>query len=473
MATLGGNTRKISSIDDVWHLYQGVGQGQGKMGTEIELAFFDAQSLAFMTKTQKKELIKAAAAKGADLNEEPFCDGLEVCSIADSFENIQNILDDTHRKIVLTVDLAAEAGLKRSFFEQSPQVKTNDLLNNIIDNPRYQAFFVPVRADIDAIARYFVSSKSVQASVSYETPDHLLENIRALNYLAPFLFMLTANNAPYLNNDPEKINYLAGMNYRHALGHLGGVPDYIFSAKDGEDLLRQHIETVLSTRVFSIFDHDGKQVKTPENQWKSLRDLESEGLNTEQNYFQVQSMLWRDIAIKPFKDAQGQLSQHRYEARMFGVGMHQHVTASIITGGLAFNSEYHRAVTDLLGKFGFLASQPETTKERLSDAYKNARIHNNKFFDVAYGTGTMRSFAKEFGQITQSLLTDRYLQDSMAPMLYICETGNSDAKAHHDYLCNLEMVKDQQRAHDNQDINNPALTAGLYYESRSDTSKCA
>lgn len=473
MATLGGDTRRISKIEDVIALYEGVGTGQGKMGTEIELAFYDAQTLAFMSKAQKQELIGKAREKGVNLNEEPFCDGVEVCSIADTYQNLPHILDDTDQKIKTTVATAAEMGLKRSFFEQSPQVKTEDLLQNIIDNPRYQAFFVPVRKDIEQIARYFVSSKSVQTSVSYETLDHLHRNLRLLNYLAPFLFMLTANNAPFLNNNEERVTYLTGMNYRHALGHLGGVPDYIFTAQSGAELIENHIEAVFNAPVFSIFDHDGKQIKTPEGQWKSLRDLEAEGLNTLQNYFQVQSMLWRDVAIKPFKDEQGELTKHRIEARMFGVGMHQHSTASLITGALAFNENYHHAITELLERYGFSAAKPAETKELLHASYKNARLHNNAYFDVGYGTGTMANFAKELGKITEAHITDKALQDRLLPLLFICETGLCDTKAHYQHLCTLDMVKGMQRHHDNIELNDPHSCAGLYYAAHKELSKCA
>ena len=476
MATLGGNnTRKITSVDDVLHLYGGVGRGNGKFGTEIEIAFYDAQTLAFMNKEQNIALVEKAAAKGISLNYEPFCDGLEVASTAGTHDDILAVIEDTNLKTEKTVEIAETLGLKRSFFEQSPQVRTYDLLNNIIDNERYQAFFVPVRKDIEAIARYFVSSKSTQASVSYETPDHLLDNVRTLYFLTPFLFMLSANNAPFMNDSAIPVKYLAGMNYRASLGHLGGVPDYVFTAENGEDFIKSHIEDVLTTRVFSIFDHDGKQIKLPENQWKSLRDLESEGLNTEQNYVQVQSMMWRDVAIKPFRDERGGLSQHRYEARMFGAGMHQHATAAFIVSGLAFNPDYMADVQALLREFGFKAGTPVETKARLLASYTSARQHDNKFFGVPYGSGIMRDFAREFGQITTRAYQNASdgLKQYLAPLSYICETGMCDTRAHAEHLCNLEMVKNLQLSHNNRCINNARYCAGMYYEMCEDISRCA
>ncbi len=422
--------RSINGRDDVWPLYQGtttLGQ-TSKTGLEVELAFFDARTMVPMTVAQNGVLKTTAnALLGGDfIRNEPTADMLEVGSIAETPDHLRRILDDSNSKITILTREAAKIGLKRAYFQHLPDQTASQLLQHLIAIPRYQAFFGPPRADMIDIAAYFSVCKSNQVSVSYTDTDHLLNNIRILYALAPFLFLLTDNNPPF--NEGQPFTGHAGMHHRSALKERGGVPPYVYTAQTGEAYIRDHIAHVMDNPLFVYYNEAGDLVRLPSGTWTSFNALRAKGLNTATNYFFAQSILWPDVKIAALKDTDDHVTGHRFEARMFGVGLHQHQTALLIVAALAYDPAFYEAVRVLLKTIGFDLSAPETLKTPLEAAYHSARHHNGQFLDIPYGSGQMRDFARSFGTLLSAASLLKDFQTECAPLLEICETGNTDSK---------------------------------------------
>jgi hypothetical protein len=460
------DTRKINGLEDVWALYTGAGRDDSKTGVETELGFFDPKSLdlAPMTVPQNK-LVKNAtnASCGGDFaRNEPTSEMLEVGSIAVCPKSLRVVMDNLNARINCLTSKAADIGLKRSYFQHLPEKTAADLLKNLMDVPRYQAMWGPPREDMHGEAAYFSVCKSNQVSVSYFDTDHALSNVRRLYLLAPFLFLISENTAPF--NEGKPFNGHQGMHHRASLKSRGGVPSFIFTAKTGDEYLRNHIDAVMNNPLFFYYDLDGNYTRLPSGQFITFKELAAQNLNTAGNYFFAQSVLWPDVKIAALKDEQGEVNGHRFEARMFGVGIHQHQTMLLLTAALAYDPAFAKAVDRLLEKFGFDQSKPESLKAPLMAAYKNAREHNGKFLQIEYGTGMMEQFAKDFaGLIEISPLVAEFM-DELSPLLTILRTGWTDSKVNATLFNTLPKVLDFQRSHDPELFKNPNQCAYNLFE---------
>jgi hypothetical protein len=419
----------IKTQEDVLPLYQGAGT-DSRAGIETELAFFNPENYKPMSVPQNKVLKNSAAAAlpGDWVRNEPSSDFIEVNSIAGKPKEIRKVLDDINLKIQTVSEKAAGIGLKRSYFQDLPGVTAAQLLQTIMPVDRYQAFFVPPRADMQGFASYFTVCKSNQVSVSYRDPDHMLANVRRLYFLAPFLFMITDNGSGF--REDKKFSGHAGMAYRSEglLQGRGGVPPYVFTASSGHDYIRSHIEHVMNNPLFVHYDEKGGIIKLPADKWTNFLELSKKGLNTASNYFLAQSVLWPDVKIAPLKNEKGEIYNHRYEARMLGVGIHQHQTGFLIVAAIAHNPAFAEKLDALLATYGFHVGDPAASKDSLEKAYDAARHHRGNFLEIPYGIGSMSGFALEFAALIEEAYEGSGLDAELAPLLTICRSGYTDAR---------------------------------------------
>jgi hypothetical protein len=466
--------RTIDSIDDVIDTYNGAG-ADSRTGVEVELAFYnpDTPDLDTMSICQNKALKNAGnAAQGNDFaRNEPTAEMLEVGSIAAGPKNLRAVLDNTQANIECLSDKARDMGLKRSYFQHLPEKTANQLLEGLMDVPRYQAFFGPPRRDIAEVAAYFSVCKSNQISVSHSDPAHLLRNIRRLYALAPFLFMVTDNAAPF--NEGQSATGHSGMRHRAALGNRGGIPPYLYTAETGEDYIDAHINHVMTNPMFVYYNEEGDIIRLPSGTWESFKGLEKRGLNTATNYFFSESILWPDIKIAALKDKDGNVNGHRFEARMFGVGLHQHQSALLMTAALAFDDAFGEKIDALLGEFGFDLNTPQSLQKPIEASYEAARNHNMKFLDIDYGTGNMADFAKKFADILEPAALMQDFEAELAPILTICRTGWTDSKVNAFMFPTLDSAIAFQRTYDQDIFRNPNKCARTLFEKELKSGKYA
>lgn len=451
--------RPIKSSEDIFDLYLGA-KNNAKAGIEVELAFFNPANNAPMSIPQNRVLKNAALEKlpGDWVRNEPTSETLEVNSIAGTAFEIKDVLEDTQNKIQILTEQATKLGLKRSFFQELPHKTADELLEKIVNIDRYQAFFVPYRSDMKGFARYFSVCKSNQVSVSYYDSDHLLENVRRLYFLAPFLFLLSENSCAFSENKPFTGHQ--GMMYRSFLEQgRGGIPPYVFTAKSGEEFISNHIEHVMNNPLFVYYNEKGDMERLEEpGEWTNFLALEKQGLNIASNYYLAQSMLWPDVKIAALKNAEGDVTQHRFEARMFGVGIHQHQSAFLLVAGLAFDENFAQKTNELLSDFGFYMDDAAQSKSHLLDSYKNAQNHNGKFFDIKYGLNSMAEFASNFADIIAQAKIFKDFEDEISPLIDICKTGCTDSKVNSLVFPNIEDILHFQSQYPEKVFTNPCRT---------------
>lgn len=453
----------INSTEDVLPLYQG--RECSKIGVEVELAFFDPETpgLAPMTAAQNENVKTRLEQKcGAEyVRSEPSSDMLEIASIADTPENLQAVLDDANKKLGLLTKGAEALGLKRSYFQEQPQASADLLQTQVSNVDRYQAFFNPPRADMKAIADYFFVCKSTQVSVSYGDPDEMVRNVRRLYFLAPFLFLLTDNSSAF--NEGAPFPGHAGMMHRASLGARGLVPEIIFTAKNGEDYINGHIDQVMNNPLFVYYDENGNLIRLPSGTWTTFNQLREKNLNTTANFFFSETILWPDIKIAALRDDLGNVNGHRFEARMFGVGIHQHQTALLIVEALFSNELFASGVDTLLRDFGFCPHNPSECRPNLEKAYKDARNHGGEFFNIPYGTSSMQDFAQKFATLLERAYTNSPFEAAIRPALSICRSGCTDAKINRILFPDLEIVMDFQKNYDPAIFDDPNNCAHLLF----------
>ncbi|MBK9586137.1 MAG: hypothetical protein KA099_01390 [Alphaproteobacteria bacterium] len=461
-----GDSRLIYGPEDVSSLYTGVGD-QAKAGVEVELAFFDRVSqkpIGVAQNNMLKDMAHDALGSGVWVHNEPTSETVEVSSMAAPLDSLRSVMDDLRTKMAVVADVAERIGVKRSYFQELPEQSADDLLSRIVNVERYHAFFKPYRSDMRGFAEYFSVSKSNQVSVSYSTPDHLLDNVRRLYLLAPFLFLLTDNSAGF--SQGKVLRGHSGMNLRHngLKEGRGGVPSYVLTARSGEEYIAAHIDHVMNNPLYVYYDAEGKIVRVPAGEWTSFNALKDKGLNTATNYFFAQTVLWPDVKIAALRNSAGEVFGHRYEARMFGVGLHQHQTALLVVGALAKDDVLAQTVDGLLAAFGFDPENPEVARELLNQAYHAARNHDGKFFDIPYGTGTMREFAKKFADIIEPALDALGFEEEMIPLLTICRSGCTDGKVNRILFPELLDLLDYQKFYDPSVFENPNICGKILFE---------
>ena len=441
--------RKINDIDDVLHTYNGAGK-DAMTGIEVELAYFDPSTpdLTPMTVPQNKVVKNATNTEcsGDFARNEPTSEMLEIGSAPGKPEDLKSIINDTNRKIACLTQKAQDIGLKRSYFQDLPNKTAKQLLENVVPVERYQAFFEPPRSDMEAIAAYFSVCKSNQVSVSYHDHAHLLENIRRLYALAPVIFMLTDNGSGF--DEGQAYSGHAGMKHRAALQDRGGCPNHVFTAQTGEEYIHAHIQSVMNNPLFVYYDNDGKLIRLPSGTWESFESLRAKGLNTATNYYFSESILWPDVKIAALKNKADEVINHRYEARMIGVGIHQHVSALLIIAGLAFNPLFAEKTDHLLAQSGFNWDDPHTTKSNIQNAYTNAKNHNGQFLDVAYGNIQMIDFTQKFADLIENAYLGSDLENETLPITSIARTGCTDAKINRLLFNTLDKTIEHQRHYD-------------------------
>ncbi len=459
--------RKINRIEDVIDTYKGAGNN-AMTGIEVELAYFDPETpdLIPMSIPQNKVVKNATNTQcsGDFARNEPTAEMLEIGSTPGRPEELKTIIKDTNTKIACLSKKAADIGLKRSYFQDLPNQTAKQLLENVVPVERYQAFFAPPRKDMEAVAAYFSVCKSNQVSVSYRDTNHLLENVRRLYALTPVIFMLTDNGSGF--DEGKAYAGHAGMRHRASLGTRGGCPDYLFTAKTGDEYIRAHINAVMNNPLFVYYDEEGKLVRLPTNKWESFESLKAKGLNTATNYYFSESILWPDVKIAALRNEEDEVFNHRYEARMIGVGIHQHISALLIVAGLAFNPLFAEKTDHLLAQYGFDWSDPDTTKTNLDNAYKAAREHGGKFLEIPYGTEQMIDFTSKFANLIEEAYLGSELEDETATITSIARTGCTDAKINRIMFDTLNKAIDFQRDYDSGIFEDTNQCAHMLFKKR-------
>ena len=441
-------SKSIKNPEDVRNLYEGVDYNPNlpdvpKMGIELEFNLFNQENLSPLSVTQSENIV-AAAGKVYDLpiHHEPSASTLEILTCPFESNDVLKIIDQIETRFQKFIGICDEHGIFPSPFGTVPHLKPED--HNLIQNERYLAFWVPARNDMQGIFHSFLYP-NMQASISYQDWDHLYKIVQLSIALEPVLFLATDASAPFFDGGVSSVcPRFALYNTR---GRNGGVPDFYYTAKNGKELMTQHINyTLTNEHVFACFNFDGVLQQLPSGQWPSFLELEKLGLGPQNflNYRQAQSENWRRTTnIAEIRNESGNVFGHRAELNsLFATGLqHQRITAIVLTYLIGFHDSFYTQTKALLNDFGIDIDHLGRSKNLLVQNYDSATHHNGNFADIHYGTKTMGEFTSAFADIIESALANSDLCAYADPILHILRTARPDWLVHREQFETLDELK--------------------------------
>jgi hypothetical protein len=440
------DTRTIHGRDDIIDAYEGAcfkkaSGEQSKIGIEIEFSLFDKKKNARpLTKEQNSALFEEGTQRGISMRNEPSASCLEIAGNPYTPNLVRKMTQDMSNDIANFHALAAEQEIGISPFGHLPHMPLSE--HEIIESERYQTFFSPPREDMKDVYRFFATCLNIQSSVSYCNSDHLLKIIRYAVALEPILFLSTDSSCGF--NESKPITHIHNIAGKDKLGINSGIPDFYYTAKTGEELIKNHIDFTLShPHIFAYFNHDNKLTRLPKGEWVSFNELESRGLGPQNltNYLQAQSESWRRACnVATITDSEtGALTGHRVEIAAFQTGlMHQRATSTLLTFLIAFDEMFHVKLSTLLKEHGIDLSNLASCKDLLENNFKHACYHNNTFHSLPYGTKSLKDFALPFADIIEECASNHNLSALAGPITHILRSGRPDWLVYREKLSTLD-----------------------------------
>lgn len=417
-----GKTGLVSTIDDVIAPFL-AGNSECRAGIEVELIVLrpgpDGRP-APLTNTENKALQKALLP--LRVSEEAGTFTLEIKTGAAGPEGFAALLSGLDRDIARFRAVCAEKSYTVCDTAQPSGIVPGP--EHVIDRPRARAFAAAFeRHGLSAYSRNFFLNSSAQVSVSYRDADSLRRDAVRLALLSAPLATAHDNSAGILENreDPSQ----TGLRLREGLaaGGRGGVPDFFFAAKTGEEFVRGYLTHVFNTPLIALYDQAGRVLSpVPPGTEVSFRTLaeRGDGLNTQTNFDLALGMIWPHVKLGYIRDGGG-VTGVRYEARVADMGPWQKDSFPLVAAGLAFDPDFAGKTDDLLARYGFCADG--AAPENLSALYRRS-VDAALAYRDEYGTGRLSSFLRDFGPLArEAWRRDPALSRRLAPFLRVCESG--------------------------------------------------
>ena len=288
---------------------------------------------------------------------------------------------------------------------------------------------------------------STQVSLSYKDPDDLYDLLTTGYALTGAIYGVFANHPAFIEGkEHQRLNTHPRAAFYEAFGKDGGIPDSLLNAKDGDDFVRRHAQHVFDTEM--LFYYDEKQDLVWPEKPVTFAELKDIGLNTRSNYDLAESFVYTDFKVCNIRDDEGRPTGKRIEVRGFDAGELGALSSIPFTHALLRDPESRDAVKGLLADYGLLPDQ-EGWDQRLKHARHNTAHHYGKYLDISYGTrpdgreGNLQELCKDLGKILQRYAARNPAHaEALAPVIAICETGQSLAQQKNDATRDYKQAVD-------------------------------
>ena len=454
----------VKEKNDVFALYEGTSTNknfsdtQSRIGMEVENNFYNIKELSTLSEQQSNNFVSEGRRKAICMNTEPSATTLEILTDPYKREEFDQLIGQINRRFSDIYNFGREQGIAPSPFAHLPHITAEE--HHQTHNDRYVAFWIPPRDDLVDAFKSFLDP-SIQVSISYKDFDHLLRIIRLSVALEPFLILTTEADAGFYEGAP--INGSPRTRILKRRGRNGGIPDFYLKAKNGEELIDSHIDYTLNNpHIFVCFNNEGELVKLPSGIWSPFLDLEDKGYGPCDllNYRQAQSESWRRTTnISEIRNTDGTLLGHRAEiSSLFCTGLqHQRATSSVLSYLLAYCPNFYRNINDLLKEFGIDMDSLYDCKDILDQNFEHAHMHKGRYFDLPFGTKTIKDFTVGLSEIIQDCLKGSVLKQYSAPLTHILETGRPDWLVNREIFTTLEQQKHYMKALPTLSLEHPEL----------------
>lgn len=459
---------RITSIEDALPLFQPPPQSfTGKTGLEVEMALYRAGEKTPEIPAANDMLAMHAALKAAGHDAQLEAAGvLEYASPAAALDNLAPLVARVKADLQAFEDEAASRGFTRAPYSILPTTTVEQALDNRVPRERLEASLNVIETALNPhLNRIPLLTTGVQTSFSPKDSDEMFRMAHRGYALTPLLVAAMNSSAGYVENSEERLTHHPRGKYYEMYGTSGGISPAFLKAANPAEFVKRHIEAVFDAPMFFAYDHDGALIRSQKDDVLTFRKLMDRGLNTQSNFELAETFLYNDIKICNLRDGDGNVVGKRLEVRAADSGMHQPVSALLLTAALVPDGETGRKFDALLKEYGFTGVPKEDAA--LLQAGRDAAVnHGGKFMDVAFGkdpqTGAARSL-REFAADVAGLVVNHYAKDKalaadVSTLADVLLTGACDAKVFAAQFQNLgEVTASLQQTPRPQQ---PALRAG-------------
>lgn len=394
------NTTLIHSIDDVVPLYAGNALPLDKqtIGMETEISLYRRHADGSVSGASAKEcadLVKTLTAKGYPAQLE-MVSALEYASPAYRVSDLASMSRDIRSDYAVFRKHIDDAGLLTGS-AQLPFATLDSARANLVDRDRARGLVEGMQRFKPAeFLKVTLLCTSTQVSVSYSDADDLYRTLCTGYALSPVIFALFANHPAFIEGGVDTRTQHPRAAWYGAFGDVGGIPDSLLKAKDGDDFIRRHAQQVFNNDMLFYYDQQG-EIVWPEKPLP-FADLAKIGLNTRSNYDLSESFLYHDLKVCNIRDENGIATGKRVEFRGFDSGVLSTLTAHAFVGLLLRDEHANAELQGLLMTCG-MTPDCDDFADNLIKARAAAAHHNGKYLDVAYGRSTLRAMCAELAGI--------------------------------------------------------------------------
>ncbi len=429
---------RISKVEDALAFFQPPPEKfTGKTGLEVEMALYRAGATKPEIPTAADMLAMHANLKSAGHDAQLEAAGvLEYASPPAALDNLAPLVERVKADLQIFEDEAASRGYTRAPFSILPTTTVQDALDNRVPRERLEASLNVIETALNPnLNRIPLLTTGVQTSFSPKDPDEMFRMAHRGYALTPLLVAAMNSTAGYVENNNERLDHHPRGKYYEMYGASGGLAQSFAKAADPQGFIRNHIEAVFDAPMFFAYDHDGSLIRSTKDDVLTFRKLMDRGLNTQSNFELAETFIYNDIKICNLRDETGNVVGKRLEVRAADSGMHQPVSALLLTAALVPDGKTAEKFDALLRDYGFTGIPKDDAA--LLQAGRDAAVnHGGKFMDVAFGknaqTGEARSL-REFAADVAGIVVAHYERDKalaadVSKLADLLLTGQCDAK---------------------------------------------
>jgi hypothetical protein len=434
----------INSLDDARALYAPPpAQYTGMVGTETEIHVIRTVNGKIVVPGAREieTMQQLLQNKGLPAQLEP-AGMLEYPSPAYPLAQVPALAARIKEDVKVFHDTLREKGYQSSPFAIVPTTTMEDAISKLGSRDRLTTSIAVLQ---DLYPRAALGAplliSSVQTSFSPKGPDDMFGMMRRAYALTPLLMAACNSCSGFTENNPQRINYFPRAHYYDALGPAGGIADSFLRSTNGTELVDNHIHAVFTVPMYFAYNEDGSLQRATKDNRISFAKLAAQGLNTRSNFDLAESFLYNDVKICNLALGNGDVVGKRLEVRGADNGVHQPVSALLLSAAFVPNVPSAQKFEDVLKDYGFTGS-PVQDRELYLSSRKAVVDHGGNFMDVAFGTGRLRDFAADVAHLVVEAYENRMPAAEYAKLTEILMTGECDAKVFAKTLPSLQAAND-------------------------------
>lgn len=421
----------IHSIEDVLPLYAGnnlppAHQTIG-METEISLFKFDADGNPVGASAKDCADLQALLVARGHTAQLEMASAIEYASNPHRVGDIAVLMAEIKDSWQAFRQAIAERGLVDFDGAQLPFATLESAKANLVDRDRARGLVEGMgRFKPEEFLKVTLLCTSTQVSLSYSDSNDLYRLLTTGYALSPVLFGLFANHAPVIENGKDATAGHPRGQWYGAFGDVGGIPESLLSAKNGDDFIRLHCAQVFTTDMLFYYDAAG-EIVWPEKPL-SFSALAEKGLNTKSNYDLAETFIYHDIKVCNLRDENGIATGKRIELRALDAGSLGVFSGVPALVALLRDEQTFAALSGLLDSYGMTPAHEDFAQNLL--ASRAAAVnHDGRYLDVAFGNGNLRDFCRDLADILD-LHASRHpeMAEYLSPAINVAKKGQPPAQ---------------------------------------------